>query len=322
MQKKKQFVSSTQTTDNIPYSHGKSPFASSQLVLKLEIPPQGVLRGIEMGVLPDGTPFLSQRGVAEICGVQPSVITEFAQEVAAELGGSPGTARVQALRDILGEAGWHGPISSPLTHQGRAIVAYPDTVVVAFLQYYAFNSRTPSEKAVRALGTLARKTLRDLVYAALGFEPGVARAQRAIVERALLNEIPADCFSVFTESLELLTRLARANVDIGPHTVPDISVGGRWSEWWVEKNLDQKYGQRRKHPHRYPADHPQSAANAVMEVNVYPLAALGEFKIWLRDQYVKVHLKTYLDSKVAKKQLTPETAMKALQALTPRRLGS
>lgn len=319
MKKLSPFASSRTQASNDPESNENVPFASSlpeQLPLRIDTPPEGALQGIEMGVLPDGTAFLSQRGVASICGVQFSVISEFAQEF--NLGQS--TPRVAALRGHLEEAGWFQPISTPLQHQSRSIVAYPDKVVIAFLQYYAFNSRTPSRQAARALGLLANKSLRDLVYTALGFEPGVVRAQRAIVERALLNDVPEDAFSVFTETMELLTKLAREGVDVGPHTVPDISIGQRWADWWMERCLDRKYGPRRKHPHRYPSDHPQAAANDAIEAYVYPLQALGEFRLWLRTHYVGSHLSKYLDGKVSRKQLAPATAMKIAQALTPKRM--
>ncbi len=41
-----------------------------QARFKFEIDRQTEIQGIEMGVLKDGTPFLNQRGLARLCGVE------------------------------------------------------------------------------------------------------------------------------------------------------------------------------------------------------------------------------------------------------------
>lgn len=81
-----------------------------QLALRLEQPTLGSLPGVEMGVTSDGTPFLTQRGVATVCGVAPSVITQHADEL---VGGRSLTPRAETLRALLIDAAHTGPLSAP-----------------------------------------------------------------------------------------------------------------------------------------------------------------------------------------------------------------
>ncbi len=289
-----------------------------QLALKIETPIQGELRGIEMGVSPDGAAFLSQRGVAEICGVVPSTVTELAQEFARGVN----TPRAVRLRSLLEHLGWNGPLYTPIqANNGQTIHAYPDAVVVAFLQYYAFDSRSPSEKAMRALGLLATKTLRDMIYVALGLPVGgVDASWNALHERMLMNEIPAGWFSVFSATQHLLVAAKRGGLNIGPQTVPDISIGQRWSAWWTQRELARKYGDRRSWPHRYPSDHPQARANGYIEAFIYPKSAMGEFAMWLDTEYLPVLFPKYLDGQIAKKSISSSEAYSLVKSLTPKQL--
>lgn len=290
----------------------------NQLSLRIETPLQGALQGIEMGVAPDGSAFLSQRGVADICGVVHSAVTMLAQEV----GRGASTPRAGRMRDILQQIGWKGALYRPIQgYNGQTIHAYPDAVVVAFLQYYALG-RSPSERAVRALALLATKTLRELIYAALGLSataPAHDDSWSAIHERLLMNPVPAGWFSVFNASQHLLIDAKRGGLDIGPHTVPDISIGQRWSAWWIEHELDHKFGPRRLWPHRYPDDHPQARAVRI-EANIYPLMALGEFMLWLQDHYLPKYFPEYLDRQVAKNAIGPDQAYALATKLAPKRL--
>lgn len=56
------------------------PATPSQYILDLGIEVQRDVNGIEMGVLENGIPFLTQRGVAKISGAARSVIFDVTQE--------------------------------------------------------------------------------------------------------------------------------------------------------------------------------------------------------------------------------------------------
>lgn len=141
----------------------------------------------------------------------------------------------------------------------------------------------------------------------------------SIHERMLLNsDLPPNCFSVFHAIQPLLIKLKYAGLNVGPQTLPDISVGQRWGSWWVGKELSRKYGGRAPFPHYFPAGHPQ--ANADVDAWIYPLAARGEFEVWMQDQYLPVHLPTYLRGQVKTGSISAEDARAIVAALMPKRL--
>lgn len=63
----------------LPPKTGPKEIDPAQGRLDLHIDKQTEIQGIEMGVLSDGTPFLTQRGLARLCGVQNAHIGTMAQ---------------------------------------------------------------------------------------------------------------------------------------------------------------------------------------------------------------------------------------------------
>jgi hypothetical protein len=108
----------------------------------------------------------------------------------------------------------------------------------------------------------------------------------------------------------------RHGLTVDNHTVPDVSVGIAWAKYWKSNNLEAKHGPRKKYPHKYPDDHPQSAANNVIEPNIYPTAALVEFRTWLETDYLPRTYPRYLKSK----QLPPSRAELLIASLVPPQL--
>lgn len=62
---------------------GKKP-RTSQLELEIKIARQKEINGVGMGVLSDGTPYLTGRGLARLCGVDSSRISELTNDWIAE----------------------------------------------------------------------------------------------------------------------------------------------------------------------------------------------------------------------------------------------
>jgi hypothetical protein len=54
----------------LPPKPGQMQINQRQGSLALEIDKQTEIQGIGMGVLKDGTPFLNQRGLARLCGIE------------------------------------------------------------------------------------------------------------------------------------------------------------------------------------------------------------------------------------------------------------
>ncbi|MCL5801368.1 MAG: hypothetical protein M1283_02350, partial [Gammaproteobacteria bacterium] len=69
-----------------------------------------------------------------------------------------------------------------------------------------------------------------------------------------------------------------------------------WGTHWEKQKLSQKYGSREKFPHRYPDYFPQ--ADADIEAWIYPMDALGEFRMWVQDEYLPHKLPAYIGRKV------------------------
>jgi hypothetical protein len=101
-------------------------------------------------------------------------------------------------------------------------------------------------------------------------------------------------------------------------TVPDISVGSIWSKHWTAREMAAVYGRRSKFPHVYPADYPQSAV--VPDAYIYPLASLGEFRLWLDVEYLPNKYPDYLKRKVKLGALPASRAELLLESLVPKAL--
>lgn len=54
----------------LPSKTGPKEITPRQGALDLCVERRATIQGVEMGVLSDGTPFLTQRGVARLCGVE------------------------------------------------------------------------------------------------------------------------------------------------------------------------------------------------------------------------------------------------------------
>lgn len=255
--------------------------------------------GVQMGVLSNGTPYLTARGLARMCGVDHSAIIRLAGNWADECS-KPRGQKILALLRVQGHPG----DSLFVQTRGRSgnEHAYTDAVCMAILEYYAFEATQGSnEVALYSYRILARSSFRDFIYKKCGYDPAqqLPQAWKVLHERILLNDqIPSDYFSVFRESADIFVHMIRSGCPCDSHTVLDGSIGIAWGKYWVTKGLEAKYGARLKHSHFYPEWFPQAAANPI-EAWIYPILALGEFKQWLYASYVSSALPSYLKRKVS-----------------------
>lgn len=262
--------------------------------------------GLQMGVLPDGTPFMSGRSLAGLCGIVVSTIYEWGPAWSRE----SDKERDVALRNILDEAGYDEDfLFFETTIDGKRTLAYPAIVCMAIIEYYAFEKGR--ETAVRNHRRLARAGLQMFIYAACGWDPGrtIPVDWQHFHDRLTLNPVPAGWFSVWVESSALIMAAMRRGLKVDAGTVPDISIGMIWGKHWIARKYDDVYGARTKHPHQYPGDAPQSAAE--IEAWVYPLAALGTFRLWLQEVYIPDKFPDYIRMK-ARKGAIPATRAELL----------
>ncbi|NVN81106.1 MULTISPECIES: hypothetical protein [unclassified Vibrio] len=273
--------------------------------------------GIEMGVMNNGTPYLGARGLAALCGVAPSVIITLVKDWETELRFKPRGQAIEKL--ILEQGGDPNELYVPINVHGKRYHAINDTNCMAILEYYAFDSQTPSDQARSNYRNLAKLTLRTFIYERTGYDPEDALPQywKTFHERITLNELPSGYFSVFSEIANLVISGIRGGMPFDHQTMPDISVGMAWGKHWCSNEFDGKYGERRKHLHVFPEDFPQRDPMAW----IYPVEALGEFRRWMDDVYVSEKFGTYLNNKAKKGALTHVDIPALVQAVQPARLN-
>ena len=253
---------------------------------------------IGMGVLSDGSPYLTLRGLAKLCGIDPTVLHRFTTNWETEKI-KPRGRRVQELLAIQGHSA--DSLFVKIQSKGVDTHAYTDEVCMAILEYYAFETDQPSTNvALTNYRTLARSSFRSFIYNRCGYDPqnNIPESWRNYHERVLMNDqVPTRFFSVFREIADMVVHMIQADCPIDEHTVPDISVGQIWSKYWVDNNLEAIHGAREKHPHVYPEWFAQSEVNPV-PAWIYPASALGVFRIWLYENYITEKFPKYIGKKV------------------------
>ncbi|RWI60227.1 MAG: hypothetical protein EOQ93_02915 [Mesorhizobium sp.] len=292
--------------------------------LPLVVEKEREIDGVLMGVLSDGTPYLNQRGLAALCDVQNAHIGS----ISSQWNDVDQKPRIQRIKAILSKVGKVPPTAHiEVSHRGVVHYCYPADVSLAIMEYYAIDAGVNvSEKARDNYRILAGSRLRDMIYSQVGYDPAARKGKDRFAkwhERLALNyqSAPKGHFHVFNEAHTIIYELIVAGADIGEKFVVDISIGLHWSKYWDDNNLSEEYGFRRKYPHRYPDDHPQSKANP-HESWCYPLAALGAYREWLQSEYLEGgKFKGYLSGKVAKGELPPSFAQLAISALVPEKIA-
>lgn len=274
------------------------------------------VNGIQMGVLNDGTPYLSLRALSRLCGVDHKTLhpltTNWEEERLKKRGAK--------IDDILKEEGHYldslytvvSGVSNWDSH------AYPDYVCMAILEYYAFDAVLADNTIAKENHRkLSRQSLRTFIFKSVGFNPldPLNDAWKCFQERIMLNDkLPPGFFSVFREMVDISVPLINAGYAFNQKNVIDISVGSRWSNYWKKNKLSEKYGSATKHPHIYPDWFPQSKAGPV-DANVYPEDSLGEFRRWMREDYIQNSLPEYLSDKVSQKVIEQKQAINLLEQL-------
>lgn len=296
--------------------------APSQLTFDLEIAVEAEIDGVGMGVLGDGTPFLTLRGLARMCGIDHTTLVKLTSE----WGQTPSKAREQKIRDLIKGQGFDDTVFfHAVKKNGTIHHAIPAHVCMAALEYYAFEAPSTNGHAVNSYRTLAKKGFTDFVYAQVGYNPDgkVSLAWQQFHDRVSLvaNAVPTGYFSIYQEIAGMIVPMINAGVDVGPHIVPDISVGQRWAKHWKAESLEVLYGDRQQYLHEYPVYFPQALSNPQTPY-CYPDDALGEFRKWFRKTYLEKHLAEYLTGQAKLGKVKPAVATKAIGAFKPKTITS
>ena len=298
------------TIRSLPSKEPSNPISGQ---LNLFIDKQKEIDGIGMGVLSDGTAFLNGRGLALLCGISNARIVEMGQQWDLE---SPnpmtnGVKKILEDKDIL-----VGRPYIEVSQRSGVFYAYPDAICLAVLEYYTFEQ--PKEEAKKNFRLLAGKALHDFIYTQVGYDPDnhVPEIWRQFHDRMSLtyNSVPSGYFGIFKEISDIIVHLGQQGLIMDNKFLPDISIGISWAKYWITNKLDQKYGDRVKYQHNYPNYFPQSDSNP-QEPWCYPEMALGEFRKWVRENYIgDGKFEKYLTEKVKQKALPASFAQIAIAA--------
>lgn len=315
---KKEITSNANQISALATNQGSKEITSNQGVLDLGIDVERDVGGIGMGVLSDGTAYLSQRGLASLCGVQNAHIGTISSQWTL----IPRKPRIASIQNVLGKAGFFSETAHfEVMHKGVVHYCYPAEVCLAVLEYYAFDAGDNVKESARDnFRILAGSKLRDMIYSQVGYDPTGQYVDplRKWHERIELNHqsAPSGYFSIFNEAHTVIYELIMAGADIGEKMIPDGSIGIHWAKYWDAKNLSERFGDRAKFPHRYPDSHPQARSNPQI-ANCYPLDALGEYRRWLESDYLEGgKFAQYLKGKSA--MIPPSVAQLAIERLTPK----
>lgn len=292
-----------------------NPITPTQGSLDLQIDKQIEIDGVGMGVLSDGTPFLTGRGLARLCGISNPRIVEMGQDWSRD----PSPPMIAGIKKILNERGLS--IDTPyieIKQRTGLFYAYPDIVCVAVLEYYAFDAPNRSEQAQKNFRLLAGKALHDFIYTQVGYDPNdfVPHNWRQFHDRVSLtyNSVPKGYFIVFKEIADMIVTLGQAGLQIDSSFVPDGSVGLVWGKHWRDSGLEAKYGERIEWKHNFPEYFPQAKSNP-QPAWCYPDLALPEFRRWMRENYVGGgKFANYINNKVKQKELPASFAQLAISA--------
>lgn len=277
-------------------------------------------QGVEMGVLENGVPYLSESGLARMCGIDRKVLNRLAIGWDEE----KNKPRGQQIAQLLEKAGYHeNTLFLKSEYKGSPVNAYTEPVCLALLEYYAFVAEEKREEAINAFRALARTTFRTFIYQAAGYSPEqrVLDSWKHFHDRLdmTMDSVPVGYFSIFREIASMIVPMIRAGIMISDKVVPDISVGRAWSDFWKEKGLSAEHGERIQYDHDYPLYYPQSKSNP-QACFAYPDSTLGIFRAWLRRQYITSKFPQYLIGQTKQGKLAVHTATKAIEAFVPKQL--
>ncbi len=275
--------------------------------------------GVEMGVLDNGITYLTESGLARMCGIDRKTLSE----IATMWDNASQSPRLLSIAEKLKDAGYQEAslyLKSVDQARGQEVNAYPGPVCLALLEYYAFDAKEKKEQALKAFRALARVSFDEFIYQAVGYNPKgmVSAAWQQFHDRVDLTQdaAPEGFWSIFRETAPLIVTLINNGVPVGPSVMPDGSVGIAWSAYWASIDGDNKYRPRRQYPHRYPDYFPQAKSNP-QTAYAYPEEALGEFRKWFREIYLPTKYPAYIRN--LGRKLTVDTAERAIEAITGER---
>ena len=272
------------------------PPPRQRMLLDIKIKVERKIGGVEMGVLENGIPYLTQTGLAAITGVDRATIRAITKQWESEHKDphiASGT-RIGFLKGQLFKNGYQDPkLYVEIRKNNSPHYAYPDVVCMAVIEFFAFESKRDNRKALRNYRRLAMHGLQKFIYEALGYVPEDKWKYFNDRVSILKDRAPDGHFTVFKEVSGLIIDLITSGLTVNDKTIPDASSGSHWGRYWADNGLDEELGKRINWEHRYPDYYPQSASNPQLAW-AYPDKALPLFRQWFRNVYLPTKFPNYI----------------------------
>ncbi|MGI2206898.1 hypothetical protein ACROAD_01305 [Shewanella baltica] len=236
--------------------------------------------GFEMGVMSDGTPYLTASGLAYITGKARSNIITLVSDWST----GRHTPRGLAISNLITKHGGKPTeyLHKPINVRGVVNHAIPANICMAVLEYYAFESSPLSEIAQQNFRNLASQSLKEFIYQRTGYKATGAlplHLARYIKNRA---KIPYTHFSMLNEiTLNLIAPLEEAGYTLPDSIIPDISEGKMFCAWLRKhRNVEPKAFPRYQHEY---------IDGRVVDACLYPVEYMDDFRkhfheVWLREK--------------------------------------
>ena len=275
--------------------------------------------GIPMGILSDGTAYLSGRGLAAVCGISDPALVNLIKNW------DEARPRESRIREILDDMGWEGPLFAPIVVDGNVTHAFSADVCTAFLEYYSMWAPRPTDKARHTSRLINRGGLTVYIYELVGADVqgrlfDTTSLMHFETRRGLNNGLLPGRWSPFSESSPVVLACIKAGLPFSEHAMVDISIGQHWATYWKKIDGENTYGPRRYYTHRYPKNYPQPHR---VQAHSYLDIALPDFRWWLPNIYVVEKLPEYLKRKAKQEgcPLQPEDIKPLLMAVRRLLLG-
>jgi hypothetical protein len=167
------------------------------------------------GTFPDGTPYATGRGLAAMCGVDESTIRGIGQYVDIK-SSKPNTREFKIIKNLSNLKYNSSQLYYEIIHesQPKPINAYPESVCIAILKYYAYQAGDNcTEEAETLSDLLMQKSFREFVYEIVGYKQAPKASFNNYVLSRILHHhnvdkmpLPDGYFCLFDKMVEVLQK--------------------------------------------------------------------------------------------------------------------
>ena len=233
--------------------------------------------GFEMGVMSDGTPYLTASGLAFVCGTARSNVITLVSDWQNLRHNPRGLAISQII--LRGGGDPTKSLHTEIMVKGRTHNAIPANYCMAILEYFAFESKSDSKVASDNYRNLATQSLKEFIYNRIGYK--ATGALPAHLARYTQNraKIPYTHFSMLNEiTLSLIAPLEEAGYTLPENLVPDISEGRMFCAW-LRKNRGVEPKDFPRYDHEYPD-------GRIVRAYLYPIEFMDDFRKHFHEEWL------------------------------------